>query len=81
MGRGVLEAVLAWLAPTAAVAGAAILRVPCRLDERNVPLRLALVAAGFRADPAGPDDTGRTVFDRPLDGTLPALAGWVEVSG
>ena len=80
MGRGVIEAVLACLARSATAAGARALRVPCRLDERNVPLRLALVAAGFRADPAGQDAEGLTVFTRPLDAPLPALADWVRVA-
>lgn len=80
MGRGVIEAVLGWLSRTAAAAGAGTLRVPCRLDERNVPLRLALVAAGFRAEAAGPDDTGRTVFARALDGPPPELPGTPTMS-
>ncbi len=49
MGRGVAEALLAWLAWRAASQGARALRVPCTVDERNLPLRLALAGAGFRA--------------------------------
>ena len=49
MGRGVIEALLAWLARSAAREGAQSLEVPCALNDRNVPLRLALAAAGFRA--------------------------------
>jgi methoxymalonate biosynthesis protein len=49
MGRGVIEALLAWLARSAAREGAQALEVPCALNDRNVPLRLALAAAGFRA--------------------------------
>jgi methoxymalonate biosynthesis protein len=49
MGRGVIQALLAWLARSAAQAGAATLAVPCLVTPRNVPLRLALAAAGFRA--------------------------------
>jgi FkbH-like protein len=79
MGRGVIEALLAWLARAAAARGAGALRVPCRLDDRNVPLRLALVAAGFRAGDAGPDETGRTHFARPLSGPLPEVPGWATV--
>jgi methoxymalonate biosynthesis protein len=57
MGRGVIEALLAWLARSAAREGAQALEVPCALNDRNVPLRLALAAAGFRAaaDQAAPD--------------------------
>lgn len=89
MGRGVIEALLAWLTRAAAEQGAATLSVPCRLDERNVPLRLALVAAGFRARPAGVDgagvdsaavdSAGRTWFRRALAGPLPELPGWATV--
>jgi methoxymalonate biosynthesis protein len=49
LGRGVLDALLAWLCQQAAASGAAELRVPCLITDRNVPLRLALAAAGFRA--------------------------------
>jgi methoxymalonate biosynthesis protein len=49
MGRGVIQALLAWLARSAAHGGAAALAVPCLVTPRNVPLRLALAAAGFRA--------------------------------
>ncbi len=50
LGRGALDALLAWLCRSAAAAGAAELRVPCLVSERNVPMRLALAAAGLRAD-------------------------------
>jgi methoxymalonate biosynthesis protein len=84
MGRGVIEVLLAWLTRAAAGGGgdpgAAALRVPTRLDERNVPLRLALVAAGFRAEDGGPDEAGRTWFRRPLTGPLPELPDWATVT-
>jgi FkbH-like protein len=80
MGRGVIEALLAWLARAAAARGAAAVAVPCRLDERNVPLRLALAAAGFRAADAGPSTAGRTWFRRPLTGPLPELPDWATVT-
>jgi methoxymalonate biosynthesis protein len=80
MGRGAIDTLLAWLTRAAAGQGAVTLRVPCRLDERNVPLRLALVAAGFRADRSEPDGDGRTHFARPLSGPLPELPGWASVS-
>jgi methoxymalonate biosynthesis protein len=71
MGRGVIDALLAWLARAAASAGARVLAIPAVLNARNVPLRLALAAAGFRADGStGP--AGRTaLFRRDLDGAQP----------
>jgi methoxymalonate biosynthesis protein len=94
MGRGVIEVLLGWLARRAAAAGAGTLAVPCRLDDRNVPLRLALVAAGFRA--AAPGTAGaaaagadtaaatgtddRTWFRRPLTADLPAIPAWATVT-
>jgi len=53
MGRGVIGGLLAWLTRSAARAGAREVAVPCVLNERNVPLRVALTGAGFRAG-AGP---------------------------
>jgi methoxymalonate biosynthesis protein len=50
MGRGVIQALLAWLARSAGQHGAATLAVPCLVTPQNVPLRLALAAAGFRAE-------------------------------
>jgi methoxymalonate biosynthesis protein len=52
MGRGVIDALLAWLVRQAARAGARRLRIPCVANSRNVPLRLALAAAGFRVPEA-----------------------------
>jgi predicted enzyme involved in methoxymalonyl-ACP biosynthesis len=76
MGRGVIEALLAWLTGAAARGGARALVVPCLISPRNVPLRLALAAAGFRADSGG---SGIPVFSRPLSGPRPELPGWVTV--
>ena len=49
------------------------------LNARNVPLRLALAAAGFRA--AGESAVGvdgqRVVYRRSLAGPLPELPGWL----
>jgi methoxymalonate biosynthesis protein len=91
MGRGVAEALLAWLTRRAASEGARALRVPCTIDERNLPLRLALAGAGFRAAspvpagpatgpvPAGPPASpAAAVFARDLAGPLPGLASWVH---
>jgi len=80
MGRGVIEALLAWLAGTAARGGATRLAVPCLVSPRNVPLRLALTAAGFRADPGVPAGQRRAVFSRSLSGPLPEVPGWVTSS-
>jgi methoxymalonate biosynthesis protein len=76
LGRGVVDALLAWLCRQAAAAGAAQLRIPCLVTDKNVPLRLALAAAGFR--PSGEAAVGqRAVFARPLAGELPGLPDWV----
>jgi FkbH-like protein len=87
MGRGVIEALLAWLARSAARQGAHVLQIPCALNDRNVPLRLALAAAGFRAagDPGpspGPAGAaGRAVFSLDLGEPLPVLPDWVNGPG
>jgi methoxymalonate biosynthesis protein len=84
MGRGVIEALLAWLAGQAARQGARALRIPCALNDRNVPLRLALAAAGFRAEPgqaAGAGAPGRAVFRLELSETRPELPDWVSGPG
>jgi methoxymalonate biosynthesis protein len=83
LGRGVIEALLAWLARSAARDGARELVVPCLVTPRNVPLRLALAASGFRA----PEDAGTaecpraTRFATCLSGPLPPLPGWVTAPG
>jgi methoxymalonate biosynthesis protein len=73
MGRGVIEALLAWLARSAARDGAAELAVPCLVTPRNVPLRLALAASGFRAPGgSGPSGSGPRGFGGiPREGTVP----------
>jgi methoxymalonate biosynthesis protein len=79
MGRGVIDALLAWLIRQAARAGARRLLIPCVANSRNVPLRLALAAAGFRiAEPAGP---APATYQRDLSPPLPGLAGWVRAPG
>jgi FkbH-like protein len=72
MGRGVIDALLAWVVLAAARQGASALAVPSVLNARNVPLRLALTAAGFRASDAGPEGAG--------SGTAEADAGVAEAS-
>jgi methoxymalonate biosynthesis protein len=96
LGRGVLDALLAWLCRQAAADGARELRIPCLITERNVPLRLALATAGFRADPAAPPAAAApaatppaatpspgepVLFARSLSGALPALPDWATVAG
>jgi len=92
MGRGVIGALLAWVTRAAARAGAPEVAVRCVLTERNVPLRLALTAAGFRAGPAAAPDTGGraapdtgggagAVFRRGTGAPLPALPAWVRAPG
>jgi FkbH-like protein len=77
MGRGVIDALLAWLTRQATRAGAGRLRIPCVPDGRNVPLRLALAAAGFRV-PGGPPPAA---YQRDLGTPPPALPGWVTAPG
>ena len=79
MGRGVIDALLAWLTRHAARAGARRLLIPCVANSRNVPLRLALAAAGFRAPgPAGP---APAPYQRDLGPPLPALPSRVSAPG
>jgi len=79
LGRGALDALLAWLCRAAAAAGATELQIPCLVTERNVPMRLALAAAGLRAEPGSIGPDGRAIFARSLTGALPRLADWVTV--
>jgi methoxymalonate biosynthesis protein len=86
MGRGVIDALLAWLVRQAARAGARRLLIPCVVNSRNVPLRLALAAAGFRVpEPAGADVGGAgpapAAYQRDLSPPLPALPGRVSAPG
>jgi len=80
MGRGVIGALLAWVTRSAARAGAREVAVRCVLTERNVPLRLALTGAGFRAGPGGGDEPA-AVFRRGTGAPLPALPAWVRAPG
>ena len=81
LGRGVIDALLSWACRTAAEAGASQLVVPCVINSRNVPLRVALTSAGFRAitdtrglggagDPGNAGDTG--------DAKAPRIADYVR---
>jgi methoxymalonate biosynthesis protein len=75
MGRGVIDALLAWLIRSAADRGARTLEVPSVLNARNVPLRLALAAAGFRASGAETDAAGAGIA-----GAEPARPGGTEAA-
>ncbi len=84
MGRGVIDALLAWICRAARDAGAGEVWLPCVINSRNVPLRIALVAAGFRVGQAGPaDEAGPAgqpaLYVRNLD-QVPELPGWVTAS-
>ncbi|HXZ73644.1 MAG TPA: hypothetical protein VEH31_22605 [Streptosporangiaceae bacterium] len=76
MGRGVIDALLAWLTRHAARAGASRVRIPCVPDSRNVPLRLALAAAGFRVPGRLP-----AAYQQDLGTPVPDLPGWVTAPG
>jgi acyl carrier protein len=80
MGRGVIGGLLAWLTRYAARAGAPEIAVPCVLNERNVPLRVALTGAGFRAG-AGPGPATVAVFRRGTGTALPELPSWLRAPG
>ena len=79
LGRGALDALLAWMCRAAASAGATELAVPCLVTDRNVPMRLALAAAGLRAEPGAVGADGRAIFSRAVTGDLPELPDWVTV--
>jgi len=79
LGRGALDALLAWMCEAAAAAGATELAVPCLVTDRNVPMRLALAAAGLRAEPGAVAPDGRAIFTRSLAGDLPVLPDWARV--
>jgi FkbH-like protein len=84
MGRGVIGALLAWVTRSAARAGAREVAVRCVLTERNVPLRLALTGAGFRAGPRDGAQDGEeegAVFRRGTGAPLPPLPAWVQAPG
>jgi len=81
MGRGVIGGLLAWLTRSAARARAREVAVPCVLNERNVPLRVALTGAGFRAGTESSDATATAVFRRSTGTGLPELPSWLRAPG
>ena len=74
MGRGVIETLLAELSAQAVADEAAELRIPLNVNDRNVPLRLAMVSAGFRAD-----NGSVPIFARSLTGPQPAPPEWITI--
>jgi len=82
LGRGVIDALLTWICQTARAGGAAQVAMTCLVSPRNVPLRIALTGAGFRAG----TDTGTAgvprfaVYVRRLGEPLPDLPDWVTVA-
>jgi methoxymalonate biosynthesis protein len=75
-GRGAVPVLLTGVARLARSRGARRLSVPCRLTERNVPIRLGLKQAGFTA-------AGRTgdVAAYTLDlAETPTYPGWITVT-
>jgi methoxymalonate biosynthesis protein len=76
LGRGVIDAVLTWICRSALAAAAARVGVPCLITSRNVPLRIALTAAGFRtSSQAGTGQVAEYVRD--LSQPLAELPPWV----
>ena len=74
-GRGAVPVLLAAVARSAAAAGATRLLVPCRLTERNVPVRLGLKQAGFTA---ASRDGDTAVYALPL-ADPPPYPDWITV--
>ncbi len=81
LGRGVIDALLTRIGQVARAAGAGRVAITCLVSPRNVPLRIALTGAGFRAGPATGTADGRrsAVYVRQLGDPLPELPDWVTV--
>jgi methoxymalonate biosynthesis protein len=75
IGRGVIEALLGWLCRAASGGGADQIAVPCVIGARNVPLRLALAAAGLRAAEGEPAPSEAGGPERAAGGPGPQEAG------
>ena len=74
-GRGAVPVLLTGLARLARSRGAPRLRLPCRLTERNVPIRLGLKQAGFTAVSR---DGDTAVYGLDL-AAAPSYPDWVDV--
>ncbi len=80
LGRGVIDALLTWICRAALAAGSARVTMPCVISPRNVPLRIALTAAGFRTSSQAV--TGRVAeYARDLSEPLAELPSWVQAAG
>ena len=78
IGRGVIDALLTWICLTAKGEGAERVIVPCVINDRNVPLRIALTGAGFRAgDRRAGQNQAKADYVRSLAHLLPELPDWV----
>jgi FkbH-like protein len=75
-GRGAVPVLLTGVARLARSRGAGRLLVPCRLTERNVPVRLGLKQAGF-ATVGRIDDVAAYALDLTA---APAYPGWITVT-
>jgi FkbH-like protein len=75
-GRGAVPVLLTGVARLARSRGAGRLFVPCRLTERNVPIRLGLKQAGLTAAGRGGD---AAVYALDL-AAAPAYPGWISVT-
>jgi hypothetical protein len=74
-GRGAVPVLLTGLARLARSRGAGRLLVPCRLTERNVPVRLGLKRAGF----AAVSRSGETAVYRLGLAVAPSYPDWIDV--
>jgi FkbH-like protein len=81
LGRGVIDVLLSWICREASADGADEVQVTCVISPRNVPLRIALTGAGFRASQADEADGDlRTVVYRHATSEVqPDLPDWVTV--
>lgn len=77
IGRGGALILLTGLLAAARAHGATTLAVPCRLDERNLPLRIALRMAGFRAA-SGESRGGLAVYTTTVEPPRP-YPEWLTV--
>lgn len=76
LGRGVIDALLTWICRAALAAGATQVTLPCLISPRNVPLRIALTAAGFRTSSrAGAGQIAE--YARDLSQPVAELPSWV----
>jgi methoxymalonate biosynthesis protein len=75
-GRGVIDVLLTCLGRAARRGGATRIDIPVRVNERNVPLRVALLSAGFHSTPAR---GGPVVFGQDLSRATAGLPAGISV--